>query len=92
MRIISKKKLKDFWFRHPQSEIPLDNWYKVITGNDYHNLAELKLTFPKADLVENLIVFNISRNKYRLITAIHFNTGVVYVRCVLTHAEYKKGR
>lgn len=92
MRIISKKKLKDFWLKHLQSEMPLDNWYKIILGNDYHNLAALKMTFPTADLVGNQIVFNIAGNKYRLIAAIHFNTGIVYVRDVLTHAKYNKGR
>jgi mRNA interferase HigB len=38
-----------------------------------------------------LIVFNISGNKYRLITSIHFNRRKVYVRSVLTHAEYNRG-
>lgn len=92
MRIISKKKLKAFWLTHPQSEIPLDNWYKIVTRNHYKNLVELKGTFPSADLVENLVVFNIAGNKFRLITAIHFNTGTVYIRDVLTHSEYDKGR
>ena len=30
-------------------------------------------------------------NAYRLITVIHFNTGRVYVRRVLTHAAYTRG-
>lgn len=92
MRIISKKKLKVFWTKHLQSEISLDNWYKIVTRNYYKNLVELKETFPSADLVENLVVFNIAGNKYRLITAIHFNTGTVYIRDILTHSEYNKGR
>jgi len=29
-------------------------------------------------------------NDYRLITAIHYNTGMVYVMLFLTHAEYDK--
>ena len=92
MRIISKKKLKEFWAKHAQSEIPLDNWYKVVTRNNFKNLVDLKGTFPSADLVGNLVVFNIAGKKFRLITAIHFNTGTVYVRDVLTHSEYDKGR
>jgi mRNA interferase HigB len=39
-----------------------------------------------------LMVFNIAGNKFRLITAIHINTGTVYIRDVLTHSEYDKGR
>ncbi len=86
MRIISKKRLKEFWQKHPQSEVPLNDWYKIVSRNNYKDFVELRSTFPSVDLVGNLIVFNISGNKYRLITAIHFNTRVIYVRVVLTHA------
>lgn len=50
----------------------------------------LKDSLSSADLVGKLIIFNVSGNKFRLITAIHFNTNMVYVRDVLTHAEYDK--
>jgi mRNA interferase HigB len=36
--------------------------------------------------------FNIGGNKYRLITAIHYNRKRVYVRHVLTHKEYDRGQ
>jgi len=36
--------------------------------------------------------FNIGGDKYRLIAAIHYNTAVVYVRNVLTHAAYDRER
>lgn len=92
MRVISKRKLKEFWQKHPRAEIPLDSWYKVMTKNQYRNLVELKETFPSADLVNGLIVFNIAGNHFRLIAASHFNTGTIYVRNVLAHAEYDKGK
>jgi len=36
-------------------------------------------------------VFNIAGNKYRLIVAIHYNRKKIYIRHVLTHAEYSRG-
>jgi mRNA interferase HigB len=42
--------------------------------------------------VGEFVVFNIGGNKYRLIAAVHFNRRKVYVRHVLTHAEYDKGK
>jgi mRNA interferase HigB len=39
-----------------------------------------------------LTVFNIGGNKVRLISAIHFNRNKLYVRHVLSHAEYDKGK
>ena len=59
--------------------------------SDFGNFNELRATFPSADKVGDLIVFNIGGNKYRLIASIHFNRGKVYARHVLTHGEYEKG-
>jgi len=58
---------------------------------DYKSFNDIRKTFPSADKVGNLTVFNIGGNKARLIAAIHYNTKCVYVRHVLTHAEYDKG-
>ena len=48
--------------------------------------------FPSADQVGKLTVFNIGGNKVRLIAAIHYNRGKIYIRAVLTHAEYDEQR
>ncbi len=92
MHIISKKKLKDFWEKHPNSKNTLSAWFKTVDKTNYATLNELKKTFPKADLVKGKIVFDIGGNKYRLITVIHFNRTRVYIRDVLTHDEYDKGK
>jgi mRNA interferase HigB len=92
MHIISRKALKQFWEKYPDSQSSLIRWYKIIEINDIFSFNELRQTFPTADLVGDLIVFNISGNKYRLISAIHFNRGKVYIRDVLTHDEYDKGK
>ena len=49
---------------------------------------QLRHTFPQADQVGNLTVFNISGNNYRLITLIDYRYQKVFVRAVLTHSEY----
>jgi mRNA interferase HigB len=50
----------------------------------------IKATFPTADYVAPFTIFEIGGNKFRLIAAIHHNTGRVYVRHVFTHLEYDK--
>ncbi len=90
MHIISRKALKEFWEQHPDSESSLSRWFKIIDKSDFTNFADLRKTFPTADMVGNLIVFNIGGNKYRLIVSIHFDRSKVYIRHVLTHAEYDK--
>jgi mRNA interferase HigB len=37
-----------------------------------------------------VVVFNIAHNRYRLITAVHFNREKVFVLRFLTHKEYDR--
>jgi mRNA interferase HigB len=60
--------------------------------NNFDNFAELRRTFPDADQVGKVTVFNIGGNKARLIAAIHYNRRRVYIREVLTHPAYDKGK
>lgn len=91
MHIISRKALQQFWIQHPDSQANLLRWYKIVSQTDFASFNDLRQTFPLADKVGDLIVFNISGNKYRLIASIHFNRRKLYIRHVLTHAEYDKG-
>lgn len=91
MHVISKKTLREFWGKYPDSQSPLRRWFKLMSKNSFGSFIELRAVFPSVDLVNDLIVFNISGNKYRLIASIHFNRGKVYVRSILTHGEYNRG-
>jgi mRNA interferase HigB len=90
MPVISRKALREFWERHPDSKASLARWFKIMQQTDFVSFGDLRRTFSSADLVDDLVVFNISGNKYRLIASIHFNRGKVYVRHVLTHQEYDR--
>jgi mRNA interferase HigB len=90
MHVISRKTLREFWERHPDSKGSLARWFKIMQPTDFVSFGDLRRTFSSADLVDDLVVFNISGNKYRLIASIHFNRGKVYVRHVLTHQEYDR--
>ncbi|HEY5463851.1 MAG TPA: type II toxin-antitoxin system HigB family toxin [Hanamia sp.] len=67
------------------------NWRLMIEKNDFANLNELKEIFNTVDYIRNdRYVFNISGNKYRLVTMIHFNIRTIYVLFVGTHKEYDR--
>lgn len=91
MHIISRKALKQFWEKYPDSQSSLIRWYKIMEKTEFSTFDNLRQTFPSADMVGELIVFNIGGNKYRLIASIHFNRAKVYIRHMLTHSEYDKG-
>lgn len=92
MHIISRKALRQFWEAHADAESPLQRWYKIVDATEFSSFADLRETFPSADMVGQWVVFNIGGNKYRLITSIHFNRGKVYIRHVLTHQAYDEGK
>ncbi len=91
MHVITRKALVEFWTRHPDSREALARWHKIVEKSSYQSFAELRLTFPSADIVGQYTVFNIGGNKVRLIASIHYDRGRVYVRHVLTHEEYNRG-
>ena len=95
MRVISKAPLRAFWRKHPAAEAPLRFWWKTATRADWESLQDVREVFPHADAVwlycdKVVTVFNIGGNKYRLITGIAYEVRLVYVKSVLTHAEYDK--
>jgi mRNA interferase HigB len=87
MHVISKTLLKQFWEKHPNAESGLKAWHKIASQSRWKHLEDVRLTFPHADAVGQLTVFNISGNNYRLIAKIVFPKGKVYIRAMLTHAE-----
>ena len=90
MRIITRKRIFEFSDKHPDCTNALESWYRIIKHSQYNSFAQLRQTFPSADQVGKLTVFNIGGNKARLIAAIHYNTHRVYIRHVLTHKEYDR--
>ncbi len=92
MRLISNKALREFSLRHRAAGEPLQVWRKLIERNAFGGYAELKRVFNSVDKVGDYYVFDIAGNRYRLIAAMHFNTQTLYVRALLTHAEYDDWR
>jgi mRNA interferase HigB len=90
--VISKKKLEEFWTEHADAKDALYAWYNEAKRATWGNLAEVRQTYRSADAVERWTVFNIRGNHYRLITVIHYNRRTIYIRDVLTHAEYDRGK
>ena len=91
MRVISRKALKDFWEQHADTEQPLKAWFHETKAAHWKSFNDIKARYRSADaLPGNRVVFNIRGNTYRLIVRIHYNTGIVFIRFLGTHAEYDK--
>jgi mRNA interferase HigB len=93
MRIITKKRLEDFIKEHPDAKTSLKFWYDIVATNNFYSVQEVIQVFNTADYVGNeRLVFNIARNKYRLIAKFRFHARAqrVYIRFIGTHSEYDK--
>ena len=91
MHVISRKRLKEAVARRAELEVPLDAWFPIVKKAGWKSLTDVRRTFSTADAVGKLTVFNIKGNHYRLVTKINYTFGRVYIRQVLTHAEYDQG-
>ncbi|MCP4669444.1 MAG: type II toxin-antitoxin system HigB family toxin [Deltaproteobacteria bacterium] len=92
MHIITRKRLLEFAKKHPDCSVALESWYRTVKHTNFDSFSEVRQTFPSADHVDKLTVFNIGGNKARLIAAIHYNTHRLYIRHILTHKEYDRGK
>ncbi|WP_460873871.1 type II toxin-antitoxin system HigB family toxin [Paralcaligenes ginsengisoli] len=89
MRVIAICTLRQFWETHPAAEQAIKAWVDEATQANWAQPADIKIQYRSASVLKNRrVVFNIKGNDYRLIVAIAYRIGIVYVKFIGTHAEY----
>ena len=91
MRIISKNTLREFWKIHADAEQPLKAWHAKAKLAEWKTSNDIKNDYRNASFVaNNSIIFNIKGNTYRLVVAINYDFGIIYIRFVGNHKDYDK--
>jgi len=91
MRILSRNTLRDFWKFHPDAEEALKTWYYEASHANWQSPADIKANHRNASIIaNNRVVFNIKGNSYRLIVAIRYDIGTVFIKFIGTHADYDR--
>ena len=91
MRIISKKILRDFWAVHSDAEQSLKAWHAKTKLADWNTSSDIKTDYRNASFIaNNRVIFNIKGNTYRLVAAVNYDFGIIYIRFVGSHKEYEK--
>ena len=91
MRVIAISSLRRFWEKHPAAEQPLKAWFDEASRASWTQPSDVKAQYRSASVLKNRrIVFNIKGNDYRLIVAIAYRLGIVYIKSIGTHAEYDR--
>ena len=89
MRIIARKALREFWQKHPSSKGALEAWYADTNKAKWLSPADIRNVYRNASfLANNRVIFDIKGNHYRIVAAINYAFGIVYIRFVGTHKEY----
>jgi mRNA interferase HigB len=91
VKLISNRALRDFASLYPDADAPLQAFRVRVEKGVYRNFAELRATFRGVDKVGARYVFNIGGNKYRVVAGIAFSVQMLWVKSVLTHAQYDEG-
>jgi mRNA interferase HigB len=91
MRVIARNTLVDFWSKHPEAEVGLARWYKLVRAAHWASMDEVQRAAPKSKVLNRERVrFEIAGGNYRLVAAFDFRRQVVFVKFIGTHAEYDR--
>lgn len=89
MRIIAISQLKAFWERHRDAQQPLLAWVDEARRAEWKSPADIKDQYRSASVLKSRrVVFNIKGNDYRLVVAVAYRFGALYIKFVGTHREY----
>jgi len=89
MRIVGREEVERFMKAHADARGPLDSWLAEVEAATWQTPQDVLDRYPRTSFIrKGLAVFDIKGNDYRLAAQIGFNSGVVSVLRVGTHAEY----
>ena len=91
MRVIAVSNLKTFWEVHADAEAPLRAWLEAVHGARWAMPTDITAQFTTASVLKSRrVVFNLKGNDYRLVVAVAYRLGWVYVKFIGTHAQYDR--
>ena len=91
MRILGRNRLADFVTAHTDARAWIENWIAEAERTQWRSPQDVKAMYSTASfLADNVVIFNVKGNRYRMETLIAYQTGSVVVRWIGTHAEYDR--
>jgi len=97
MRIIARRTLREFvegrrgYKDQPALKAALDAWFNEVKKARWTSAAHVKRSYATASIVSaDRIVFNIKGNDHRLVVAVDFEKGIVWIKWLGTHKDYDK--
>jgi len=96
MHVVTRKHLALAEEQYPDAAKEIRAWFTIVSQARWRNFEEIRQLFQDADNVDGYVIFNIRRNRYRLVTIVHYarekegrvTMGHIYIRSFLTHRQY----
>ena len=91
MKVTGRDKLKGFMSKHTDAEKWLSAWLYEAQEANWNTPGCIKAKYKSASfLKDNVVIFNVKGNKYRMKCTVAYDAKVVVIDWVGTHAEYSK--
>jgi mRNA interferase HigB len=95
MRIIARRTLREFIDSlagqkdQPAVKAALDAWFDEAKKARWTSAADVKGSYATASVVSSeRIVFNVKGNAYRLVVAVDFEKGIIWIKWIGKHKAY----
>lgn len=89
--MIARNTLILFGRKHPEAEIALVRWYRLVKAAHWTSMAEVQQAAPKCKVLNGERVrFEVAGGNYRLVAAFDFQRQVAFVKFIGSHAEYDR--
>lgn len=89
MHLVSLPPVLRFTVTHPKSKQALLAWTAEVKKANWTQPADIQARFTTVTILKNRrVVFNIKGNDYRLVAAVAYKAGFVFVKFIGTHLEY----
>ncbi len=89
MHLVSIPPLLAFAAKHPAARQAILSWCDELKKSKWSRSADIKARYASASILKSRrVVFNLKEDDYRLVVAVAYNTGFVFVKFIGTHAEY----
>lgn len=97
MRIIARRSLREFvaslaGHKDQQAvKAALDAWFDEVRRARWSSTADVRRRYATASIVSaERVVFNVKGNAYRLVVAVDFEKGIVWVKWIGSHRDYDR--
>lgn len=91
MRVVGLEHVARFLKRHPECKTEIQSLVAELRETQFTKPEEVRNRYPSAKVLDGRnVVFKVRGNKYRLVSTFAYNTRLVVIEAIETHAEYDR--